>query len=100
MQPTRATRRSVAGPLALVVLLVCPLRAFADWFDDYARGLEALGAGAGAKAAETLERAIKKRPEPGINVLTYGTNRLDRYHPYLRLAEAYLLAGKPQEARD
>jgi hypothetical protein len=100
MQSTPTRRRSLAGPLALLLLLSCPGRALAEWFDDYARGIEALGAGSGAKAADSLERAVKKRPDPGVNLLTYGTNRLERYHPYLRLAEAYMLAGKPQEARE
>jgi Protein kinase domain/PEGA domain len=47
-----------------------------------------------------LERAARLRPEPGTNVLTYGTNRLERYHPYLRLAQAYLLAGRPAQAEE
>jgi Protein kinase domain/PEGA domain len=47
-----------------------------------------------------LERAIHLRPEPGTNVITYGTNRLERYHPYLRLAEAYLLAGQAERAQE
>ncbi|PYQ54517.1 MAG: hypothetical protein DMF78_05605 [Acidobacteria bacterium] len=47
-----------------------------------------------------LERAARLRPDPGTNVITYGTNRLDRYHPYLRLAEAYLMAGQPDKAQD
>jgi len=37
-----------------------------------------------------LERAARLRPDPGTNVITYGTNRLERYYPYLRLAEAWL----------
>src|SRR5207244_4492083 len=40
------------------------------------------------------------RPIPGDNVITYGTNRLSAYHPYLRLAEAHLLAGHPETARE
>jgi len=47
-----------------------------------------------------LERAARMRPDPGTNVITYGTNRLERYHPYLRLAEAYLMAGQPDKAQD
>ena len=54
----------------------------------------------GAGAAELFERAIRLRAEPGNNLITYGTNRLDRYHPYLRLAEAHLLAGEPEKAKE
>ena len=90
-------RKSLAIGLALCLL--AGTAHAQDWFDAYARGLAALKQGDGVKAADWLERAARKRPEPGTNILTYGTNRLDRYHPYLHLAEAYLLAGKPEEAR-
>jgi hypothetical protein len=98
---TRRTRRLTA--LLWLAPILCTLLAgpaAADWFDDYARGLDALKQGDGARAAELLERAARKKPEPGTNVLTYGTNRLDQYHPYLYLAEAYLRAGKPDAAKD
>ena len=88
-------------PFAIAISLCLLLAGAAsgeDWFDAYARGLEALKQGQGTKAAEWLERAIRKRPEPGSHVITYGTNRLDRYHPYLYLAEAHLLAGNPDAA--
>jgi hypothetical protein len=91
-------RRSLGIAVSLCLLLA-GAAAGQDWFDAYARGLDALKQGNGAKAAEWLERAIRKRSEPGTNVLTYGTNRLDRYHPYLYLAEAHLLAGNPEAAR-
>jgi len=92
-------RRSLGVAISLCLLLAGTV-AGEDWFDAYARGLDALQQGNGAKAAEWLERAIRKRAEPGTNVLTYGTNRLDRYHPYLYLAEAHLLAGNPEAARE
>jgi hypothetical protein len=91
-------RRSLGIAVSLCLLLA-GAAAGQDWFDAYARGLDALKQGNGAKAAEWLERAIRKRPEPGTNVLTYGTNRLDRYHPYLYLAEAHLVAGNLEAAR-
>ena len=57
-----------------------------------------------------LERAIRGRDEPGTRIITYGTNRIATYYPYLKLAEAHLLAGhleaharpcavRPSEAR-
>lgn len=71
-----------------------------EWFDAYARGLEALRQRQGAKAAQLLERAIKLRAEPGTNLITYGTNRVDKYTPYIHLASAYLLAGEPDKAQE
>src|SRR5512147_2703592 len=70
----------------------------AEWFDSYERGLSALERKDAGRAISEFEAAIRQRPEPGQNLLTYGTNRLGRYHPYLRLAEAQLLAGKPDQA--
>ena len=40
-----------------------------------------------------LTNAIRKRPEPGEGIITYGTNRLEAYDPYLILAEAHLIQG-------
>jgi len=71
-----------------------------EWFDSYERGVSELRLGRGSAAASLLERAVRLRPEPGTKVLTYGTNRIERYHPYLRLAEAYLLAGNLALAHD
>jgi hypothetical protein len=71
-----------------------------EWFEAYEKGLRALRQRQAAQAIEHFERAIKKQQEPGNNLLTYGTNRLERYHPYLRLAEAQLLAGNPEAARE
>ena len=38
--------------------------------------------------------------EPGENLLTYGTNILKRYHPYLKLAEAQITAGQLDAAAE
>lgn len=70
-----------------------------EWFDAYDRGLQALRQKNAPRAVELFERAIRLRPDPGTNLLTYGTNRLDQYYPYLRLAEAHLLLGSPEAAR-
>jgi hypothetical protein len=90
-------KRVLAWALALMVL--SPLLAAEEWYDAYTTGLEALKQRQGAKAAEALKRALKLRPEPGNNVVTYGTNKIDRYYPNLRLAEAYLLMDDPAAAR-
>jgi hypothetical protein len=86
--------------VAASILLLARLVAAEEWFDAYDRGLEALRHRDGARAVELLERAARKRPEPGTNVLTYGTNRIDRYYPYLSLAEAYMLANRPDAASE
>src|SRR6266851_4282754 len=95
---SRAVRRAALSAL-LALALAVPARA-EEWFDAYERGLEALKQKKADRAIEMLERAARLRPDPGTNVITYGTNRLERYHPYLRLAEAYLLAGQPARAQD
>jgi len=93
-----ARRRLLAAFLGGLLLAPSVARA-EDWFDAYARGLEALKKKDGPKAVESLERAIRKRPEPGENLITYGTNRLPRYHPYVHLAEAAVLVGNVEAAR-
>ena len=92
-------RCGVAGAALAALLAASSLQA-EEWFDAYSRGLEALRQKQGPRAAQLFERAIRLRPEPGTNLITYGTNRLDRYHPYLRLAEAYLLSGEPEKAKE
>jgi hypothetical protein len=92
-----ASRQAIVVTLAL---LLARTGSAEEWFDAYDHALKALGQHDAARAVELLERAAKKHPEPGNNVITYGTNRLDHYHPYLKLAEAYLLEGKPEAAQD
>jgi hypothetical protein len=71
-----------------------------EWHEAYRAGLSALKRGDHAVAAERLRRAIALRPEPGTNVVTYGTNVERRYYPYLRLAEACLALGQIEVARE
>ncbi len=99
---SRLPRRAARGlTFALLAgLCLCAAQAGAEeWFDAYEAGLRLLKSGRGAAAAERFERAIRLQPVPGRNVLTYGTNRLAAYHPYLRLAEACLQAGDATRAR-
>ncbi len=91
-------RAREASAVLVWVLSLAPTLGAEEWFDAYEKGLLALRQKQGARAAEAFERAIRQRPEPGVNLLTYGTNRVDRYHPYLRLAEAWLLAGDLDKA--
>ncbi len=69
-----------------------------EWHDDYRQGVKALAQHRPAQAVAFLERAVVKRPQPGVNVVTYGTNVEEHYFPYLRLAAAYLAVGRPDAA--
>jgi hypothetical protein len=85
--------------LALALLLLAPSAAAEEWHEAYRAGVLALEKGDAARAAAAFERAIARRPEPGRNVRTYGTNFEPRYFPYLRLAEARLALGQADAAQ-
>jgi predicted Ser/Thr protein kinase len=70
-----------------------------EWYDLYEKGLDSLQKKQALIAAGFFERAIRRQPTPGENILTYGTNRLPTYYPYLRLAEALAMAGDFDRAR-
>jgi hypothetical protein len=77
--------------VALLVPAACAASAGAqEWHESYRDGVKALSQGQPARAVVLLEAAAAKRPQPGRNVITYGTNVVQRYHPYLRLAEAHI----------
>jgi hypothetical protein len=105
--PRRSGRRFPGGGprggtigVALFLALLATAAVAEEWFDAYQRGLAALRQKNAPRAVELFERAIRLRADPGASLLTYGTNRLDEYYPYLRLAEAHLLAGNTEAARD
>ena len=97
--PSPGHQRSVIVGLALGLMLAASAGA-QDWDEAYRGGLAALARGDHARAADAMRRAIALHPEPGRNVLTYGTNIEPRYFPYLRLAEALLGLGRLDEAGD
>jgi tetratricopeptide (TPR) repeat protein len=68
-----------------------------DWFDDYSDGLLAWNAGRYQEAIGFLEKAVERRPKPGANVPTYGTNDID-YYPFYYLGVAYLKLGQKDMA--
>jgi hypothetical protein len=70
-----------------------------EWHESYRAGLQAQRRGDHAAAVERFRAAIAGRPEPGRNVLTYGTNFEPRYYPYLRLAESLIALGQIDAAR-
>src|SRR4029453_10455510 len=77
-QPRALGRVARAAAAAVVVgvgvLLSSAPAAAEDWHEAYRAGLAALARGDHARAALELRRAIALHPEPGRNVLTYGTN--------------------------
>jgi hypothetical protein len=89
----------VAVCLSLLGLAAPRSAAAQEWFDDYGRGVEALRRGRPAAAVPLLQSAARKRAEPGQNILTYGTNRLAAYHPYLHLADALIRLQRFDEAQ-
>jgi SSS family transporter len=99
-RPRTGVERKAAAALGLGLLLAAQPAAAQEWHDAYRAGVAALARGDPARAAESLQRAIALRPEPGRNVITYGTNFEPRYFPYLRLAEARLALGQLDAARE
>jgi len=87
--PFRRASWLVVGLLLLAGLAPPTLRA-QEWHELYANGQKALRNGQSERAVDLLTRAIQRRPQPGVNVPTYGTNFEPRYFPYVLLAEAYL----------
>src|SRR5262249_31486702 len=51
---------------------------------------KALAQGRPDRAIPLIEYAVSQRAQPGRNVVTYSTNVIAQYYPYLRLADAYL----------
>ena len=92
--------RAPAAAIALAFLLAPAAARAQDWDEAYRLGLTALARGEHGRAAEAFRRAIARRPEPGRNIPTYGTNIEARYFPYLRLAEACLALGQLEAARE
>ena len=99
-QPWRALRRGSRLVVVLVVFgCLAPQTAQAqEWYELYASAEQALRNSQPQRAVGLLQRAIQKRPQPGLAVPTYGTNFEPRYFPYLRLAEAYLRVEAYDEA--
>jgi len=84
--------------LALLLCLPRPAAA-SEWYEAYQDGTRALRQGRHQQALLLLEEAIRLRPQPGLNIRTYGTNIEPAYFPYLRLAEAHLGLGSLEGAR-
>ena len=91
---------NVLSPFFWVLTFAIPALAPAqEWYDLYEKGIDALRRKQPVIAAGLFERAARKQPTSGENVLTYGTNRLPKYYPYLKLAEALVMAGDIGGAR-
>jgi hypothetical protein len=61
-----------------------------EWHEAYRDGVKALDQGQAGRAVGLIEYAVSKRPQPGRDIITYGTNVQRQYYPYLKLAEAYV----------
>jgi hypothetical protein len=97
----RVDWRRAARAFVLLAGLCAARPALAEeWHEAYRAGVQALTRGNPQGAVAPLRRAIALRPEPGRNVVTYGTNIESRYFPYLRLTEAYLALGQLDLARE
>ncbi len=88
----------LAAGLLVLGCVAPPIAEAQEWYELYASGEQALRNGQLQRAADLLQRAVQKRPQPGVAIPTYGTNFEPRYFPYLRLAEAYLRAEAFDEA--
>jgi len=98
----RGSRRSISVVFALLALGGVQPRGVSaqQWHELYTGGLAALRKGQAPRAVELLKRAIEERPQPGVQVPTYGTNFEPQYFPYLRLAEAFLLLEASEDAAE
>ena len=93
------------SPSLFLTICLCLLPGLAggagaqEWYQFYEKGMEAMRAKRAPLAIGCFERAIRKQPTPGEDLLTFGNNRLLKYYPYLRLAEASAMAGDFSRAR-
>jgi hypothetical protein len=84
-------RRALVILLPSVLFFAGPASARAqEWHEAYRDGVKALAQGQAARAVGLLEYAVSKRPQPGRDIVIYGTNVERQYYPYLKLAEAYI----------
>ncbi len=79
MRRHRRWLRALLGATALLAMLAA-LPAFADWRDDYARGLEAANDGKWADVTKYMQDAMKGNAEPAKRVRLYG-QRWETYAP-------------------
>jgi len=70
---------TVRGALAVFLpwflfLASAPSAGAQEWHEAYRDGLKALAQNQPARAVGLLEYAVSQRPQPGRDVVTYGTN--------------------------
>ena len=75
---------------ALVLVAGASAASAQEWHEAYRDGVKALAQGQPQRAVALLEYAAGQRPQPGRDVVTYGTNVERQYYPYVHLTEAYL----------
>jgi tetratricopeptide (TPR) repeat protein len=98
----RPLRTFIEGLLAGVVLLLVqasPAFALREWYESYREARDKLiPAGRYTEALAALKEAARLRPDPGVNVRTYGLDFVDQYFPYYYQGVCYQATGDLQNA--
>jgi tetratricopeptide (TPR) repeat protein len=85
--------------LTAAVVVLFATAAFASWYDDYDKGIDAVRAGDWAAVISRMTAAINAHPKENDRERTYGAIFIN-YHPYYYRGVAYLSTGKYQQAID
>lgn len=88
----------MVGVLLLAMALAPAPQVGETWYGHYERGVELVESGNGPRAAAELAEALRRRPEPGLRIRTYGLRYVD-YLPHLYMAMAAHLQGDAERAR-
>jgi tetratricopeptide (TPR) repeat protein len=86
---------------ALVLLLLPAGRAWAvrEWYDYYQDAEDLIAKGRCKEAIESLQQAVKLKPNSGLNEQKYG-NWFVEYLPYYQMATCQLRLGNLEQAQD
>src|SRR5438128_11810222 len=85
--------------LTAAVVVLFATAAFASWYDDYDKGIDAVRAGDWGAVISRMTAAINAHPKENDRERTYGAIFIN-YHPYYYRGVAYLSTGKYQQAID
>jgi hypothetical protein len=103
MVASRYWTRLVPALAGLLVVLLVPGAADAQWYRTYDEGVQAAGKSdwktVEAKMLASVDEAAKENVKTGRNVRTYGM-RFVNFVPDYYLGLAYLNTGRAQQARD
>ena len=85
--------------LTAAIVMLFATAAFASWYDDYDKGIDAVRAGDWGTVIARMTSAINAHPKENDRERTYGAIFIN-YHPYYYRGVAYLSTGKYQQALD